>query len=133
MDLGKVAGNPMSSNRRFYRNKKPAKNFFGENESSEDFGVPRKIWLYVYRVKRQVTPQTIIDHIKNQCIFKEADVIVKELPPSENQNKCFMFCIDYKYKDSIYNPTIWPRSVAFRRFNFSKYNQYQQHNEEDFL
>lgn len=112
-----------------YKKKKTAKKNFGENDT-ENFGVERKIWLYLYRIKRDVTAEKIANYFKNHTNFRNAAVTVKELPTNPSQNKCFMFGIDFEYKTEIYKPSTWPKHVAYRRFNFHKYNQYQQ--TEDF-
>lgn len=99
---------------------------YGENETDDDFGVQRKVWLYLYRVKRQVTPEIIKNYVKNQIKFQTAEIEIKELPTQEHQNKCFMFGIDFKFKEEIYNPSTWPKSVAYKRFDFRIFNQYQR-------
>lgn len=44
-----------------------------------------------------------------------------------------MFYIDGNKKEEIYKPTSWPRSVAYKRFDFRKYRGYQENKEADFM
>lgn len=105
--------------------------FFGESDNNE-FAIKRKVWLYLYRIKRHITSEKIRKFIADQPQFKDADITVKELPTQETQNKCFMFGIDWDFRDDIYKPSIWPKSMAFKRFDFNKYHTYQNQLIEDF-
>ena len=98
--------------------------FYGENEN-DDFAIGRKVWLYLYRIKRHITSEKIKKFITSQPQFKDADIVIKELPTQDTQNKCFMFGIDWNLRDDIYKPSIWPSSMAFKRFDFKRYHNYQ--------
>lgn len=113
------------------KSRRPAKKFYGENEDSE-FAISRKVWLYLYRIKRHITAERIKGFITKQPKFRDADICIKELPTQESQNKCFMFGIDWDLRGDIYNPSSWPRSMAFKRFDFTKYNKYNKQSREDF-
>lgn len=103
---------------------------FGDNELNKDFGAQKRVWLYLYRVKRHVTTEKITEHLKCQESFRSADIIIKELPTNESQNKCFMCGVDFSLKDEIYNPSTWPKSVAYKRFDFRKFNKYESRKED---
>lgn len=111
--------------------KKHTTKFYGENEDNE-FAIGRKVWLYLYRIKRHVTTEKIRKFITDQSQFKDADIVIKELPTQETQNKCFMFGIDWDLRDDVYKPSTWPKSMAFKRFDFKKYHNYQNQPTEDF-
>lgn len=117
------------------RNTKRFEKLYGENQEMEgqnDFAAEKKVWLYLYRIKRHICENDIEVFIKKQEQFKNANVVIKELPTNENQTKCFMFGIDWTHKSEIYKPTAWPKSVAYKRFNFRKYKSYQNNHAEDF-
>lgn len=116
-------------NRRKKNNKKIVKRI-GEKENEDDFGAERRVWLYLYRIRRHITSEKIYDYVKNQETFKHAEIIVKELPTEENRNKCFMFGISECYKEEIYRQSTWPKSIGFKRFNFTKYNNYLRSNKD---
>ncbi|CAH1105644.1 unnamed protein product [Psylliodes chrysocephalus] len=117
-------------NNRKSRSKKDVsykKKTFGLNKT-ENFGVEKKAWIYLYRIKRHVTEEKILGFLKNSPKFKDAGITVKELPTSDSQNKCFMLSADFNLKDELYDPNNWPQSVGIRRFDFKKYHSYQQRN-----
>lgn len=108
---------------------------YGGHESKGDgveFAEQRRVWLYLSRIKRHIGEEDIKKFISKQDKYVDADVIVKELPTSENQLKCFMFGIDWSFREDIYDPSSWPRGVAIKRFNFSKYRSYQNNRPSDF-
>lgn len=115
----------------YKKTKRQVAKFFGESDNNE-FAIKRKVWLYLYRIKRHITSEKIRKFIADQPQFKDADITVKELPTQETQNKCFMFGIDWDFRDDIYKPSIWPKSMAFKRFDFNKYHTYQNQLIEDF-
>lgn len=119
----KVVKNRRKNNKRVLKR-------IGEQENEDDFGAERKIWLYLYRIRRHITSEKIHDYVKNQETFKNAEITVKELPTEENRNKCFMFGIGECYKEQIYRQSTWPKSIGFKRFNFTKYHNYLRTNKD---
>lgn len=130
-DSGNASGNAQAEDAGYstvtYKKKRNfiAKRLYGENDT-ENFGVQKKIWLYLYRIKRDITSEIIENYFKKHSKFKNANITVKELQTDSDQNKCFMFGIDFHFKEDIYKPSTWPKNVAYKRFNFRKYNEYQR-------
>ncbi|CAH1100683.1 unnamed protein product [Psylliodes chrysocephalus] len=76
--------------RGFQKDKELRKKTIGVNET-KDFGVEKKVWLYLYRLQRHVTEDKILQYLKNITHFKNANIYIKELPTPKTQNKCFMY------------------------------------------
>lgn len=96
-------------------------------------GEERKVWLYIYRVKRHVIPENIISFIKLKPGYKDLMVEVKELPNTGNRLKCFVVTAPLSKKDEMYNPDFWPTGVGVKRFSFVKHREYLDKNGADFL
>lgn len=115
---------------KYLKKRKQQKKNFGLDENAS-FGIERKAWIYLYRVRRDVTAEKIENFIKGQPIFQNSELVVKELPTNESQGKCFMFGADFRLKDELYKPSTWPKDIAYKRFDFKKYHNYQR-NQKDF-
>lgn len=96
-----------------------------EDESSFK-GVDKKLWLYVYRVPRQVTENNVINFISKKPSFKNLKIDAKELPTNENQNKVFLVTAPFEKKEEMYQPDFWPKGVAVKRFDFNRQKRYNQ-------
>lgn len=110
-----------------HRRKLGKKKLYGEGfnrNGHNDFAAEKKVWNS-NRIKRSISEHDIKRFIRAQESVENANVTVKELPTKENQTKCFMFGLDWKYKDEIYKPTSWPKNIGYKRFDFRRYRQYQ--------
>ncbi|CAG9764212.1 unnamed protein product [Ceutorhynchus assimilis] len=75
-------------------------------------GGDRKVWLYLYRVKRECTETDIITYIKTQPGFTDLPVTVREIPSEQNKLKCFVVTAPLQKKDQMYDPEFWPQFVG---------------------
>lgn len=86
----------------------------------------KKAWLFVSRVKDDVTEETVKTYIINKTNLNQDDVIVKQIETTYNRkdSKCFQVGVKFEMKDVLYKGEFWPQGVAFRRFkfNFNKQN-----------
>lgn len=105
--------------------------YIGSSEDKSDFtGAKPKVWLYLYRVTRNVNDTQIRKFITKKLYpetpegEENSDVTVKELQTDPNQLKCFMIGADFSHKEKLYTAEFWPRGVGFRRFDFRRYRQY---------
>lgn len=97
-----------------------------EENSSGFSGGDRKVWLYVYRVRRHVTPNIIMEYIKKKPEFISLEVGVRELPSDPNKLKCFVVTAPLSLKDKMYDSDFWPQNVGVRRFDFNKHRDFLQ-------
>lgn len=79
-------------------------------------GADRKVWLNIYRVKKHVTENMIVEYIKKQAGFEGENVEVKELLTASKATKSFLVTASFKKKDKMYDPDFWPENVGIRRF-----------------
>lgn len=115
------------------RKKRVSPKILGTNEAQgedEGFsGVEKKLWLYLYRCKRHVTPEKIRAYINNKQHFENVEITIHELPTNAEKNKCFRVVAPFSKKEDMYNPNFWPRGVGVKRYDFRKQQSY---NGEDF-
>lgn len=101
------------------------KKTLGTSEGSNGFiGVEKKVWIYLYRVQRTVSPILVQDFIKKKPGFSEMDIQVSELPTDENKNKCFLVTAPFSLKDDMYKPSFWPKDVGIKRYDFRLQSKY---------
>ncbi|CAH1107492.1 unnamed protein product [Psylliodes chrysocephalus] len=101
----------------------------------------RKLWVFISRVKNQVTEDQIKNYISNKAKNDQSEISVKALKTyyQNKNNKCFLVGTDLSLKNVIYEQNFWPAGVAFERFNFKKGQHFLDNNrenkneEEDFL
>lgn len=96
-------------------------------------GGDRKVWLYIYRVKRHVVPQMIVDYIVKKPGFESLLVSARELPSDPDKLKCFVVTAPLKFKDEMYQGSFWPQNVGIKRFKFEKHREFLQSAGADFL
>lgn len=97
-----------------------------DEENKQGFkGIEPKAWIYLYRVLGNVEDIHIKDYLEDK-LGKDSDYAVTELKSNVPNKKCFMVGVNFSFKDKLYEPSFWPKGVGFRRFNFAKYNLYQQ-------
>ena len=87
-------------------------------------GVKKKVWLYIYRVQQHVTDKMLLNYLNNKNVAKNPDFEVKELPAGRNKNKCFCVGASFDLKAELYNSSFWPAGIGFKRFDFQRYNSY---------
>lgn len=107
------------------RNKGTFKRHIGESdEHVENFkGIKPKVWLYLYRVSKDVTEDDVKIFIKKKNeIPDDQEIIVKKLTLENTHLNSFMVAADFKYKENFYNPKFWPKGVGYKRFDFKRYN-----------
>ncbi|KAG5870766.1 hypothetical protein JTB14_020570 [Gonioctena quinquepunctata] len=148
-DLDDGYAYPRRRNNRHYNhnniNRKPEipKKYIGSSKDETDFtGKKPKVWLYIYRVTRNVNDTQIQNYISKK-LYPEtpegegnSDVVIKELQTDPNQMKCFMIGADLSHKEKLYTADFWPSGVGFRRFDFRRYRHYednQMNNRNSFL
>lgn len=107
----------------------------GEAEISEDDGsgfvgreLPeKKIWLFVARVKDQVTEEMVGKYIQKKTKAEDtSNIYVKEIDTFNKikDNRCFKVGLSYNLLETAYTNTFWPRGVVVYRFNFKKEERY---------
>ncbi|KAG5877848.1 hypothetical protein JTB14_007244 [Gonioctena quinquepunctata] len=119
--------------------------YIGCNEEISEFtGAQPKVWLYLYRVKRDVNECNIKKFITEKLYpdtlrgeeNNNQNVIVRELNTDPNRLKCFMVGADMVHKNNLYDLGFWPEGVGFRRFDFARHRQYEgrsRDNQNSFL
>ncbi|KAG5880158.1 hypothetical protein JTB14_036916 [Gonioctena quinquepunctata] len=113
---------------------KDKKKLIGNAEEDEEFlGHKPKAWLYIYRVKPQITTAKITNYIKEKLSMEETgdEVIVKELTSYNTSNKCFMIGAPFDHKNDLYQQNFWPSGVGYRQFDFRRYSQYRSEQEQE--
>ncbi|KAJ8952670.1 hypothetical protein NQ318_020985 [Aromia moschata] len=111
---------------------KPKRSLFvgtGESSDNEAFvgrdNKNKKVWLFL-SVPDKVSETIIKDYIMKKASLSttENEVIVKHIQTRIEQtnpnSKCFQVGISYDLKDIVYQPSFWPKNVAFQRFKFRK-------------
>lgn len=97
---------------------------FGDGGADEDFeGVQKRIWIFVSRVKLQVTAEKIKNYLISKPLMKDRTVVVEELQLRRTGTKAFKVGLDYALKDDAYSPNFWPKGVGFSRYTFPKNKQ----------
>lgn len=98
------------------------KNFGTVTRQTEaDFAGPRKrVWIYLCRVKRTATEHKIIEYIKSTPGFENEEIIVKQIPSSENGFRRYLVNASFNRKDEMYESDFWPYGIGIKRFDFSK-------------
>lgn len=95
-----------------------------EQRESGFAGIQRKVWLHIYRVTRQTTPEMIVEYIKSKETFKNDEIVVKEIPTEENRYKNFIITAPLNKKDHLYDLTFWPEGIGIKRFNFRRHQDF---------
>lgn len=113
------------------RQRRKLKKRLGTDEQSCDgeegfTGGDRKVWLYIYRVKRHVMPQMIVDYIMKKPGFESVLVDARELPSDPSKLKCFVVTAPLKFKDEMYQSSFWPQNVGIKRFKFELHREFLQ-------
>lgn len=80
----------------------------------------KKIWIFASRVADGVTAESFQDFFARRLNTTENTIQVKKLDTwhKRNNNNCFLIGLESKYQKEAYNANIWPKGVAFSRFNF---------------
>lgn len=65
----------------------------------------KKIWLYFYRINRDIVERDIKKFINNQHISKNVNIIVTELPTENNQSVSCLESIGFTKKNSASQQT----------------------------
>lgn len=110
------------------------KKYIGESEeNNENFkGAEPKVWLYLYRVLKEVTEDNIKQFIKKKTNPEsDNEIIVRQISSESTQFNRFMVATEFKYKDMLYDPKFWPKGVGYKRFDFKRY--YETHRPTSFL
>ncbi|KAG5874591.1 hypothetical protein JTB14_001225 [Gonioctena quinquepunctata] len=77
------------------------------DDISEFSGPERKVWLYLYRVKRAATEEKIKDYITKKPGYING-VCVKEIPTTEDRLRRYVVTAPLSKKDEMYKPDFWP-------------------------
>lgn len=80
----------------------------------------KKIWLYISKIKDNITAETIQEYITNKTkTDKEVKVKKLDTKTSRKNNKAFMIGVDFSLKEKVYKEDFWPAGITFTRFNFA--------------
>lgn len=85
------------------------------------------IWVYVGRVRAEVTQDQVMNYIKEKT--KEEKIICEEIKTS-GPNKAFKVGINSKFMEQIYSPDFWPRGTAIRRYNLNLFRYKRTNNQQ---
>lgn len=97
---------------------------YGTGEQAQGFcGAERRIWIYVGRVKPQVTADDIINYLKLKCPGE--DFTCEQLQ-SKGPNSSFKVGANFSMKETMMNDAFWPVGVIFRRFGFSGGSKFKE-------
>ena len=97
----------------------------GERDENNEFessqNKEKKIWLFLSKVKSDITEQVVKSHITKHSKASAEDVQVKLCTPKQQKGnkKCFMVGVNPDLMEMVYDTKFWPRGVAFERFNFA--------------
>ena len=95
----------------------------GENMDESDFvGAKRKIWLFLSRVRDDVTEETVRNYISKQLKEEGPTVDVKQVSPYHKTkcNNCFIIGVPLQHKSTVYGEKFWPNGICFSRFDFHR-------------
>lgn len=99
-----------------HRRRKNAGNY-GTNTSAAGFGgVERRAWMYVGRVKPEVTADVILDYLKNKCPEHGNEFTCEKLEAKGN-NGSFKISANLGLKDTLLEANFWPEGVTYRRWH----------------
>lgn len=114
-----------------FQNKKNIYICTGNTETPEDFigrdNSHKKVWLFLSKIPDRVDERMVGNYIINDVVEKHLDTRIGKTKPN---NKCFHVGIKYDLKDVVYEPTFWPKNVAYQRFRFKRQYEEQNTNEE---
>jgi hypothetical protein len=103
------------------RNKPRKKSFIVRGNNIEDkenaFGVPRRAWFYLSRIKVGTTSSQIVTYLKSR--FSEHEFSCEELSPNET-GRSFKLGTDYSLLKEMYQKATWPNGVTVSRFMFKR-------------
>lgn len=105
---------------------------------SEKTRTNKKIWIFLSKVKDNVTEAVVKEYISKKATIEQEDVSVKHIKTYHQlkDKNCFLIGVNPNLIDAVYDAKFWPRGVVFDRFNFFKgkhflENQYNKQNEND--
>ena len=83
-------------------------------------GAPPPVWDYfVYRIEKNVTIQSMQDHLKNNSInFTDLD----QVSHPDSKFLSFKLSVPAKEGNKVMNETLWPEGIRVRRFRKPKSN-----------
>lgn len=82
----------------------------------------KKIWLFISRVKNDVTEGKVSNYITHKTNEKTEEISVKKVNTyfKTKDNNCFLIGVNPKLRDLVYKEDFWPKKVAYARFDFKK-------------
>lgn len=104
-----------------------------ENKTNGFTGEEKKIWLYIYRVKRTTEEQHIFNYITDKEVFQKNSITVKELPSEESQLTRFVVTAPFDKIYEMYDTNFWPGNVGVKRFILSKHREFLNQQGSGFL
>lgn len=75
---------------------------------------PKRATIYIGKIKSGVPAQVIKEYILKQCP-QIGDVLVEKLPV-KGKNQSFKVEIDFKLRETVMSPNLWPAGVEIRKF-----------------
>lgn len=92
----------------------------GSCESS-DLGLvagERKAYLYLGRVKKDCTVESVSEFVRNS--FPGVDAKIEQLASKSENYTSFKICVDFNKKDELMKDSAWPKNVILKRFLFRR-------------
>lgn len=101
------------------KNKK--KQLTGTGDSAVEFGVvKKKVWLFISRVKPEVSAETVMNYLEKKIPNQE---FICEKLDTRGVNSCFKVGADFSLKEKLEDPSIWPEGVLVSRYHFFRFNR----------
>ncbi|CAH0560626.1 unnamed protein product [Brassicogethes aeneus] len=101
---------------------------YGSNKSGNKFqGTPKKVWLFISRVNKDVVKEDITQFLNDKDNLKEREFIIEEVEVNRKTTKCFKIGADYDLLEEIYKPDFWPSGIGYSRYYFSREDQNKVH------
>ena len=90
-----------------------------QNEGEVLVAAPKKIWLYVGRIKPTIKPETIKRYLDNKIPNRDFTVELVKCDTSAG----FKVSADYDLMSTLYTETFWPKNILIKRFDFFRYKK----------
>lgn len=106
-------------------NKRRYGKLVGTAENSRDDinfkGAPKKLWLFISRVSNEVSEENILNYLASKTKQNKGEFTVTEETSSRTRlpTKSFRVGASFNMKETLYNPTFWPKGVTYGRYKFN--------------
>ncbi|KAJ4427057.1 hypothetical protein ANN_26856 [Periplaneta americana] len=104
-----------------HRQETQARTIIGTRNDSDDLQAAEKMaWLYIGRLKKSTTPETVAKYLERNGI--QGNIICEELH-NLGGKKAFKVGFPFNHIEETERSDFWPQGVIVRRFRFPKNNQ----------